>query len=137
MPPLFTKIFICFSQYFQMISPPAGVGPSGPQIDFLTELRQAMHNSNAHFWQVKLSTLEHSWSFLFSPYISGYVDQLLLYVLLILVSDKLYIKDYLCFLCFIAFMHSWCDTLYSLYYLVGVWICCFWNLLSDYCNLKL
>ncbi|KAJ0765437.1 hypothetical protein HanPI659440_Chr08g0303391 [Helianthus annuus] len=30
----------------QMISPVAG-GPSGPQMDFISELRQAMHNSNA------------------------------------------------------------------------------------------
>nr|XP_043636879.1 uncharacterized protein LOC122607874 [Erigeron canadensis] len=33
----------------QMIFPTPGVGPSGPQIDFISELRQAMHNSNAQF----------------------------------------------------------------------------------------
>ncbi|KAK1412701.1 hypothetical protein QVD17_34160 [Tagetes erecta] len=32
----------------QMISPIGG-GPSGPQMDFISELRQAMHNSNAQF----------------------------------------------------------------------------------------
>ncbi|KAI3749759.1 hypothetical protein L2E82_20375 [Cichorium intybus] len=33
----------------QMISQSTGVGPSGSQIDFLGELRQAMRNSNTHF----------------------------------------------------------------------------------------
>ncbi|KAI3806216.1 hypothetical protein L1987_22113 [Smallanthus sonchifolius] len=33
----------------QMFSPMAGVVPSGPQMDFISELRQAMHNSNAQF----------------------------------------------------------------------------------------
>ncbi|KAK9066009.1 hypothetical protein SSX86_015411 [Deinandra increscens subsp. villosa] len=33
----------------QMMSPIAGVGTFGPQIDFISELRQAMHNSNVQF----------------------------------------------------------------------------------------
>lgn len=33
----------------QMFPPAAGIGSSGPQIDFISELRQAMHNSNVQF----------------------------------------------------------------------------------------
>ncbi|GJV08761.1 hypothetical protein Tco_1346417, partial [Tanacetum coccineum] len=33
----------------QMFPSTAGIGSSGPQIDFISELRQAMHNSNVQF----------------------------------------------------------------------------------------